>query len=150
VQRNIYIDVDGVCLRKAASVAGIEPAPHAFDFLLWAVEFHRPHWLTTRDAHGQHEGILRAFRLAMGCATLSTDIEALLKSIKPTTWHGSKISGIELASDFIWIDDQPLRVEVDALQDLNLLSRLIIIDTNKDDEGLLRAVDLINSLSKTL
>jgi hypothetical protein len=54
--------------------------------------------------------------------------------------------GIDLASDFVWIDDQPLRIEIDALQGRNLLSRLIIIDTNKDDDGPLRAIDLINSL----
>jgi len=81
--------------------------------------------------------------------TLPTTIEALLKSIKPTTWHGSKVSGIDLGSDFVWIDDQPLRVEIDELQGRKLLSRLIIIDTNKDDDGLLRAIDAINSLSKT-
>jgi hypothetical protein len=80
---------------------------------------------------------------------LPTKIEALLKSIKPTTWHGSKVSGIDLGSDFVWIDDQPLRVEIDALQSRNLLSRLIVIDMNKDDNGLLRAIDAINSLSKT-
>ena len=107
------------------------------------------HWLTTRDAHGQPDGILRAFRLAIGSPTLPTKIEALLKSIKPTTWHGSKVSGIDLGSDFVWIDDQPLSVEIDALQCRNLLSRLIVIDTNKDDDGLLRAIDAINSLSKT-
>lgn len=39
-------------------------------------------------------------------------------------------------------------VEIDALQGRNLLSRLIVIDTNKDDDGLLRAIDAINSLSK--
>ena len=150
LRRNIYIDVDGVCLRNASSSpAGIEPAPHVFEFLQWATEFHQPHWLTTRDAHGQHDGILRAFRLATGSPTLPTKIEALLKSIKPTTWHGSKVSGIDLGSDFVWIDDQPLRVEIDALQGRNLLSRLIVIDTNKDDDGLLRAIDAINSLSKT-
>ena len=85
----------------------------------------------------------------MGAATLPTEIEDLLRSIKPTTWHGSKVSGIDLGSDFVWIDDQPLRVEIDALQGLNLLSKLIVRDTNKDDDGLLRAVDAINSLSKT-
>ena len=37
-------------------------------------------------------------------------------------------------------------VEMDALQGRNLLSKLIIIDTNKDDDGLLRAIDAINSL----
>jgi hypothetical protein len=54
-------------LRQADTVSGIEPTPHAFDFLKWATEFHRPYWLTTRDAHGQHSGILRTFRLAMNC-----------------------------------------------------------------------------------
>ena len=147
LRRNIYIDVDGVCLRNATLLTGIEPAPYVFDFLRWAVS--PAHWLTTRDAHGQHDGILRAFRLAMGCPALPAEIEALLKSIKPTTWHGSKVSGIDLGSDFVWIDDSPLMVEMDALQGRNLLSRLIIIDTNKDDDGLLRAIDAINSLPET-
>ena len=122
-QRNIYIDLDGVCLRsKATSRTGIELAPNVFEFLRWATKFHRPHWLTTRDAHGQHDGILRAFKLAIGSPTLPTEIEALLKSIKPTTWQGSKVSAIDLGSDFVWIDDQPLMVEIDALQGCNLFS----------------------------
>ena len=79
---------------------------------------------------------------------MPTEVEALLKSIKPTAWHGSKVSGIDLGSDFVWIDDQPLMVEIDALQGRNLLRRLIVIDTNKDDDALLRAIDAINSLSK--
>jgi hypothetical protein len=58
------------------------------------------------------------------------------------------LSGIDLGSDFVWIDDQPLMAEIDALQGRNLLRRLIVIDTNKDDDALLRAIDAINSLSK--
>ena len=89
-RRNIYIDVDGVCLRSASSpLTGIEPAPHCFAFLQWAVKTHRPHWLTTRDAHGQHDGILRAFKLAMGCATLPTTIDALVRSVE------SSASGVD-------------------------------------------------------
>ena len=146
VRRNIYIDVDGVCLRSApSSVAGIEPAPYCFAFLQWAVKTHRPHWLTTRDAHGQHDGILRAFKLAMGCATLPTTIDALVRSVEPTTWSGDKTSGIDLSSDFVWIDDAPLGFEVDALISHNLFDRLVVIDTNKDDSGLLRAIDAVNS-----
>jgi hypothetical protein len=79
---------------------------------------------------------------------LPTEIEALLTSIKPTTWYGNKLFGIDLGSDFVWIDDQPLMAEIDALQGRNLLRRLIVIDTNKDDDALLRAIDAINSLSK--
>ena len=144
---NVYLDLDGVIIRAADSVARIELAPHAFEFLQWATEFHRPYWLTTRDAHGQHAGVLRAFRLAMNCATLPADVEALLTSIKPTAWSGSKISGIDLTSDFAWVDDEPLRVEVEALQARNLSSRLIVVDSNKDADALLRAMAAIDALS---
>jgi hypothetical protein len=137
-RRNIYIDIDGVCLRNG------KPAPHCFEFLLWAAESHRPYWLTTRDAHGQHDGILRAFRHAIGSPILSWEFEALLRAVRPTDWSGSKISGIDLASDFVWIDDDPLSVEIAALRERNLLGRLILVDT---DDGLLRAVDAISSLS---
>jgi hypothetical protein len=149
MRRNIYIyiDIDGVCLRSAPlSVAGIEPAPHCFEFLQWAVKNHRPHWLTTRDAHGQHDGILRAFKLATGCATLPAAIDALVRSVEPTTWSGDKTSGIDLSSDFVWIDDAPLGFEVDALTSRNLLDRLVVIDTNKDDSGLLRAIGAVNAM----
>ena len=56
----LYLDIDGVLIRDG------KPTPRCFAFLRWAVESHRPHWLTTRDAHGTHEGILRAFRHALG------------------------------------------------------------------------------------
>jgi hypothetical protein len=63
---HLYLDLDGVCLRAADTIAGIELAPHAFEFLQWATECHRPYWLTTRDAHGQHSGVLRAFPAGHG------------------------------------------------------------------------------------
>jgi hypothetical protein len=137
-RRNLYIDIDGVLIRDR------KPTPHCFAFLRWATEFHRPYWLTTRDSHGQHAGILRAFRHATGSPELPPEIEALLRAIRPTKWSGSKIYGIDLALDFVWIDDDPLSVEIDALRERNRLDRLILIDT---DDGLLRAVDAINSLS---
>jgi hypothetical protein len=96
--------------------------------------------LTTRDAHGQHDGILRAFRVALGVPALPAEVEAMLRAVLPTQWRSSKVSGIDLASDFVWIDDDPLRVEVDALRDLGLLDRLLVVD---DDDGLLRAVAAI-------
>ena len=124
MRRNIYIDVDGVCLRSASSsLTGIEPAPHCID--------------------------LRVFKLAMGCATLPTDADALVRSVEPTAWSGNKTFGIDLSSDFVSIDDPPLGFEIDVLRSRDLLDKLIFIDTNKDDVGLLRAIDAINSLSKS-
>ena len=74
----------------------------------------------------------------MGCATLPADVEALLTSVRATSWSVSKVSAIDLASDFVWIDDEPLAVEVEVLRGRNLLRRLVVIDTNKDDDGLVR------------
>ena len=133
---NIYIDIDGPLIRDG------KPTAHCFEFLRWAVEVHRPYWLTTRDAHGQHAGILRAFRHTMGSPELPSDIEALLRAIRPTKWSGSKVSGIDLASDFVWIDDAPLAMEIETLRGRGLLNRLIIVD---GDDALLRAVDVIGA-----
>ena len=135
---NIYIDIDGPLIRNG------QPTAHCFEFLRWAVEFHRPHWLTTRDAHGQHTGILRAFRHAVGSPELPAEIETLLRAVRPTEWFGSKITGVDLASDFVWIDDAPLRVEIETLRGLGLLNRLLVVDT---DDCLLRAVDVIRAIS---
>jgi hypothetical protein len=103
------------------------------------MDCHQPFWLTTRDAHGQHDGILRAFRVALGAPTLPTEVETLLRAVRPTKWRGSKVSGIDLASDFVWIDDDPLQVEIDALRAHGLLHRLLIVD----GDGLQRAADAI-------
>jgi hypothetical protein len=116
---NIYIDIDGPLIRNG------QPTAHCFEFLRWAVECHRPYWLTTRDAHGQHTGILRAFRHAVGSPELPAEIETLLRAVRPTEWFGSKITGVDLASDFVWIDDAPLRVEIETLRGLGLLNRLL-------------------------
>ena len=69
--------------------------------------------------------ILRAFKLAMGCAMLPTEIDALVRSVEPTTWSGNKTFGIDLSSDFVWIDDAPLGFEIDALRSRGLLDKLI-------------------------
>ena len=115
---NIYIDIDGPLIRDG------KPTTHCFGFLRWAVESHRPHWLTTRDAHGQHDERVFAFRHAIGSPELPSDLEVLLRAVRPTKWSGSKVSGIDLASDFVWVDDAPLAVEIEALRGRGLLDRV--------------------------
>jgi hypothetical protein len=64
----------------------------------------------------------------------------LLTSIKPTSWATSKLEGIDLRSPFIWIDDQPLQVEIEELQECGLLDRWVKGDLlNEPDQlGTLR------------
>ena len=111
------------------------------------MESHRPHWLTTRDAHGTHEGILRAFRHALGAPVLPQEIAHLLCAVKPTRWRGSKLDAIDLASNWVWLDDDPLLVEVETLRCRGLLDRLLIVDS---DDDLWRAVEAIDGLHPAL
>jgi hypothetical protein len=94
---DIFLDIDGPLIRDG------QVTPRCFAFLRWAVELHRPHWLTTRDAHGTHEGILRAFRRALGAPLLPQEIARLLCAVKPTRWRGSKLDAIDLASNWVWL-----------------------------------------------
>ena len=131
---DIYLDIDGVLIRDG------RVTPHCFEFLRWAVKSHRPFWLTTRDAHGEHDGILRAFRHALGTATLAPEIEALLLAVRPTRWRGSKVDAIVPWRDFVWIDDDPLLVEVEALRRRGLLDRLLIVDSDEDLLAVMKAI----------
>jgi hypothetical protein len=132
---DIYLDIDGPLVRDG------QVTPRCFAFLRWTVESHRPHWLTTRDAHGTHEGILRAFRHALGAPLLPQEIAHLLCAVKPTRWRGSKLDAIDLASNWVWLDDDPLLAEVETLRCRGLLDRLLIVDS---DDDLWRAVEAID------
>ena len=107
---HLYLDIDGVLIRDG------KPTPNCFTFLRWAVDFHQPFWLTTRDAHGQHDGILRAFRVALSAPGLPAEVEALLRAVRPTKWRGSKLDAIDLASNWVWLDDDPLLAGVETLR----------------------------------
>ncbi len=60
-------------------------------------------------------------------ATLLADTKALLRAVRPTKWQGSKLTGIDLASDFFRIDDDPRPAEIEALRALGLLGRLLLV-----------------------
>jgi hypothetical protein len=75
---HLYLDLDGVILRQSDSVAGIELAPHALSFLHWAVEGSSTVLAQHKETRTERiSGVLRAFRLAMGCATLPTEVVTL-------------------------------------------------------------------------
>jgi hypothetical protein len=117
----IYLDIDGPLIRDG------RVTPHCFPFLKWAVELHSPYWLSTRDAHGTHDGILGAFRHALGTPILPPEIEVLIRAVGPTKWRGNKLTGIDFTSDWVWLDDDPLLVEIEALRSRGLLDRLLIV-----------------------
>jgi hypothetical protein len=62
-------------------------------------------------------------------------------AVKPTRWRGSKLDAIDLASNWVWLDDDPLLAEVETLRCRGLLDRLLIVDS---DDDLWRAVEAID------
>jgi hypothetical protein len=119
-----------------------KPTPHCFAFLRWATEFHRPYWVTTRDTTASTQESCAPS--ATPLAPPNCPLKSMLCSGRSDRPSGrSKTSGIDLASDFIWIDEDPLGVEIEALRGRGLLNRLIVIDT---DYSLVRVIDVIKSL----
>ena len=141
----LYLDVDGVLIRPcpgdADFDAGCELAPHAVDFMRWAVDRYDARWLTTHDASGSHEGILRAFRLALNAPSLPPEVTRLIRAIKPTKWGAIKTTGIDLGADFFWLDDWPSRGDLAVLDGHGCRDRLIRVDTTAEPDGLLRAME---------
>ena len=61
--------------------------------------------------------------------------------MKPTRWRGGKLDAVDLASNWVWLDDDPLLAEVETLRCRGLLDRLLIVDS---DDDLWRAVEAID------
>lgn len=143
-RRQLYLDIDGVLLRSRSTQwpfnTGWEPAPHCQDFLAWAVATHDCHWLTTRDADGGHEGILRAFRLAMDAPNLPPPLATLIRQVLPTRWNACKSSVLPFGSDFLWLDDNPSSIDLLQLDQHGCRDRWIEVNTDLFPEDLLRVM----------
>ena len=60
-----------------------EVAPHAEQFLRWAIGHFTSSWLTARARDGDIEEVARAFRLAVG---VTDDLKALVRTIPVARW----------------------------------------------------------------
>ncbi len=98
--KQLYIDIDGVLLRSSHSIA----APGAVELIDLAVNHFDCYWLTSYGKDGDPRFALRLLARYFDAATMEK-----LKRIKPTTWRRLKTEGIDLDSDFVWLDDLSLR-----------------------------------------
>ena len=126
----LYLGVEGVLLRRTgrdeSGKTGFEPLPHALDFLQWASLEFECHWLTRLDRDGGFEETERAFKTALGLPERSGELDLLFHLVQPTYWETCKIEGIDLDSDFKWIDDDPDQESLAALNRRSLMDRLMI------------------------
>jgi len=113
----LYIDIDGVLLgHKNPGDSRVSIANHAEEFLNLAQHYFRCFWLSTHGKGGDLQSILRVFRRH------SSDVAFLEKvaAISPVPWKTLKVDAINMDSDFYWIDDAPLQVEIQRLRGLNI------------------------------
>jgi hypothetical protein len=141
----IYLDVDGVLLRRSCvSRGGFELSPGAEAFLAYLVESFDVCWLTTRCKHGLPNDITRAFRHAMQVTDLPPKLTELINLVKPTQWNACKTEGIDLSTDFYWIDDNPTREALQVLAQHGCEHRWIEARVDHDPADLLRVHDVLD------
>lgn len=124
---NIYLDVDGVLLKHDGTLAS-----YADEFLTQLIRSGHPvHWLTTRCRDGDAAPVVEVLSRLVQPSTAE-----LLPSIRPTSWATSKLEAIDLATPFIWFDDQPLQFEIDELEECGLLDRWVKVDLVSEPDRL--------------
>jgi hypothetical protein len=140
VQPILFIDIDGVCLkrrRQSGIFNGFELATGCLEFLEWATARFRCRWLSSRCRQGFLDGSNRAFRQA-GAST-GDPRWAVLDQIEPGAWSVNKTEGIDPASDFWWLDDDPSEHEREWLRAHHRQHRLIEVSCDRDPDALLQA-----------
>jgi hypothetical protein len=123
---NIYLDIDGVLITKNS-----QPAKHVVEFLAYVTSNHQVYWLTTH-CRGDAGVTVKYLK-----DKLPGEALPFLYKIKATGWHTLKTEAIDFSQDFRWFDDYAMESEKKILLDNNSLSRLNLVDLNKDSNALL-------------
>lgn len=120
---NIYLDIDGVLLHKDGSM------PEGLDiFVDHITSKHTCYWLTTH-CKGDKETALRYL-----ARHLPLELINKLRAVRPTMWDTLKTEGIDLRSEFFWLEDSPLTAEKKRLEEAGKLDRLVVVDLNSSQE----------------
>ena len=148
MKQDLYIDLDGVILRRSGRIefggkTGFDVAPGAMEFLAWAVDHFNCYWLTSRSHDGGYNEIERAFRFAIPTNTIPGEIKGLIRAIRPAPWGTAKVEGIDLSRQFFWLDDNPDDASANALEEAGLQDRLFLVSTDQRPDDLERVRKLL-------
>ena len=122
--KKLYIDIDGVILTGYTHQAA-DGLPEFIDF----VTQHFDCYFLSSYCKGDTAPVLRLLAKVVDAETLEK-----LKAVKATTWRRSKAEAIDLASDFVWLDDAPRYEDRQLLEEEGRLDRLIVVDLDREDE----------------
>ena len=123
--KSLYIDIDGVLLTSRHT----KPAPGAVEFIDFATKHFDCFWLTSHCKENDASFVLRLLSQYFDDATMEK-----LEGVKATDWQSWKTEGIDLESDFYWLDDHPMRAEMQVLKACGKLDRLIVVDLQREGE----------------
>jgi len=133
---NVYLDIDGVLLKKDKSLP-----KHASELITFVVENYGCFWLTTHCRTGTNKAIEYLSKYYP-----SREIK-LLEKVKPTNWNTLKTEGIDFKSDFVWLEDNCFESEKKILLEKDLLESLVEIDLKLENE-LKRVIKTIRQKTK--
>ena len=142
-KKNIYLDIDGVILGKRnIDNYKIILAKHVYKFLKFCTGNFNCFWLSTHSSKGRISDVVKYL-----IPYTDDRVIKLVKLIKPLKWSVFKTEAIDLASDFIWIDDGLSWCEKKILKENNVLDRWIYINTNINPNDLLRVLNIIKKFN---
>lgn len=121
---NLYLDIDGVLLTAKNPVAAESSVP----FIQFVTTHFHCFWLTT---HCKGDS---ATAISYLSGYFSPEVLIDLKKIQPTDWSTLKTEGIDLHSDFFWIEDYPMAAERRILRINEKEDRLILCNLSNQNE----------------
>ena len=121
---NIYLDIDGVLLAKQGKTATDFSV-----FLEYVTSNFECYWLTTHCRNGENKAIEY-----LSPYISDKKSKQLLHKIKPSFWNDLKTEGINLKSEFIWLEDNPFESEKRILKEVGKLDSLFVVDLKNPNE----------------
>ena len=134
-KRKLYLDVDGVLLTTKNTRA----ADGAEEFIDYALSNYDCYWLTSHCRDGNSEQVL-----GLLAQYFPDDVMDKLTKIKPTKWETLKTEGIDLESDFYWLDDYAFEEEKKIL-DLHCRHYSLILVNLDNENELLEKIRFIEN-----
>ena len=134
----MYIDIDGVLLGTVDGETQL--AKGAECFINFVLEKFDCFWLTTH-CKGSVKPVLSYLRKYS-----NDDFYRNIQKIKPTNFGMLKTEALDLADEFIWIDDSPLSAEIEILAKHEKLNSWYEVNTYKYSDDLLICLDRLREL----
>lgn len=120
---NIYLDIDGVLLKKDGSIPEF-----AFEFISFVTENFSCFWLTTHCRGGENKAVQYLSKY------YPSQLLEKLNLVQPAYWSDLKTEAIDLNSMFFWLDDYPMEAEKRVLRNCNKLNRSILVNLKNRNE----------------